>query len=140
MRILDGIRDLLNQKSAVQMVADDPQMAAELLLLLRTMFADGEMSPEEVRMFKTFCSTLFNLTEDDVPEVIRFLRDFGYETSGEQAASVFADVSAERRQQLMVHIVAMAQADNVIHDKEAEMIRKVAAVLGYTPEQVESFL
>lgn len=140
MRILDGIRDMLNQKTAVQMVADDPQMAAELLLLLRTMFADGEMSPEEVKMFQFFCGSYFQLSDQDVPEVIKFLRDFGYETSGEQAASVFADVPAERRQELMIHIVAMARADNVIHDKEAEMIRRVADVLGYTPEQVQTFL
>ena len=61
MGVLDGIKDLLGKKSAVQMVADDPQMSAELLLLLRTMFADGEMTQEEVRMFKALCGTALTL-------------------------------------------------------------------------------
>ena len=140
MGVLDGIKDLLGKKSAVQMVADDPQMSAELLLLLRTMFADGEMTQEEVRMFKALCGTAFNIAEDDVPDVIRFLQEYGYETSGQQAAEVFAGVTPERRQQLMIHIISMARADNVVHEKEADLIQRVATILGYTPDQINDWL
>ena len=114
MRVLDGIKEWLSQRSSVQMVADDPQMASEILLLLRTMFADGKMASEEINMFKMFCSTIFHIPEEDVPDVIRFLKEYGYETSGEQAAAMFADFPENRRRELLVHIAVGMPFPSVI--------------------------
>jgi len=61
MRVLDAIADLLNTKSSVQMVADDPQMSAEILLMIRTMFADGDMNEREISAFQSLCSTVFEI-------------------------------------------------------------------------------
>ncbi len=140
MRILDGIKDWLNQKSSVQMVADDPQMASEILLLLRTMFADGTMVSQELNMFKMFCSSIFHIPEEDVPDVINYLKETGYETSGEQAASMLAELPAKRKQELIVHLLSMARADDFLDAREVEIISRVAKVLGYTPEQIRSFV
>ncbi len=140
MKVIDGIRDMLSSKSAVQMVADDPQMAAELLLLLRMMFADGEMAEDELKMFKMMCRTLFNIVDEDVPDVIRFLKDYGYETSGAQAATMFADMDPHRKQQLLVHMITMARADQQVHEKEVDLISRVAEALGYTPEEARTWL
>ncbi|MEM8749617.1 MAG: TerB family tellurite resistance protein [Pseudomonadota bacterium] len=138
MRILDSIGELLNRKSSVQMVADNPQTSAEILLLIRTMFADGEMQPEELEMFKRLCQSLFNIPPEDVPEVIRYLREVSYETNHEQAAGIFDETPVERKQELMTHLVMMAMADSRVHEQEKEILKRVASVLGYTSEQIDS--
>ncbi|MEE9375105.1 MAG: TerB family tellurite resistance protein [Rhizobiaceae bacterium] len=136
MLILDSIKELLSKKSSVQMVADDPHMASEILLLVRMMFADGELSSEELILFKKICKSFFSIPEEDVPEVIRFLKDFGYETSGEQAAATFLDMPEERKRVLMRHLITMARADQTLHETEVSLIARVARVLGFTPAQV----
>jgi len=136
MRILDTIGNFLDQKSSVQMVADNPRTASEILLLIRTMFADGEMQEEELTMFKRLCQSLFNIPPEDVPEVIQYLKEVGYETDSVQAAGMFDDRPAERKQELMTHLVMMAMADNVLHETEKQVLQKVAVVLGYSEQQI----
>lgn len=140
MRVLDSIREMLNRKSSVQMVADDPQLTAEMLLLLRTMFADGALSEGELTFFKLLCKSVFGIPEEDVPEVIRFLKDFSYETTGEQAASMFLDLPEARKKEIMVHLISMARADSFLHENEIELIERVAGVLGYTPEELNAWI
>ena len=140
MRVLDAIADLLNTKSSVQMVADDPQMSAEILLLIRTMFADGEMNEQEVSAFQSLCSTVFEIPPEDVPDVIRYLKEFGYETSSEQSAAIFADMPDERKKQLVSRLMMMAMADATFHDGEREMISRVARVLGYSEDEIAALL
>ena len=140
MGVVDSIREMLTGKSSVQMVADDPHMAAEILLLVRMMFADGQLTDGELERFKKICETTFEIPSDDVPEVVQFLRDFGYETSGEQAAGLFADLPQERKQILLQHLLSIARADHFVHEKEGALIAKIAGVLGFTPEQVRAAL
>ncbi|MDD9909590.1 MAG: TerB family tellurite resistance protein [Ahrensia sp.] len=138
MRVLDAIADLLNRKSSVQMVADDPQMSAELLLLIRTMFADGEMNEKEVAAFQDMCSSVFEIPSKDVPEVIRFLKDYGYETSSEQSAALFADMPKERKSELVSRLLVMAMADAKFHDREKAMITRVAQTVGLSDEDMRA--
>ncbi|MGI9355944.1 MAG: TerB family tellurite resistance protein [Rhizobiaceae bacterium] len=138
MRVLDAIADLLNTKSSVQMVADDPQMSAEILLLIRTMFADGEMKEREISAFQSLCSTVFKIPAEDVPDVIRYLKDFGYETSSEQSAAIFAGMPVERKKQLMSRLKIMAMADANLHDKEREMLSRVGSVLGFSQAEIDT--
>lgn len=140
MRILDSIKDFLNHRSSVQMVADDPQMASEILLLVRMMFADGALRGAELELFKQFCNSVFDIPEEDVPEVIEFLKEYGYETSGEQAAAVFAELPDERKQLLLTHLIEMARADDVLHKEEIALIARVSRVFGYTPDQVRKLI
>jgi len=140
MRVLDGIRDILTRKGGVQMVADDPQMAAEILLLLRTMFVDGKMQPQELVLFKSLCKTVFHIDEKDVPEVIQYLTEVSYETSSDQAAALFRDMKEERKVELLKHLLMMAMADDVYNDHEREIISRVALALGYSEEEVRTLL
>ncbi|MFD0917736.1 TerB family tellurite resistance protein [Pseudahrensia aquimaris] len=140
MGILESVKDMLGTKSSVQMVADDPQKASELLLVMRMMFADGAMSAEEIAMFKMLCSTVFKIPEADVPEVIAFLKDYGYETSGEQLAAMFEDMDGGRKRDLLVNLISMARADSRMHEAEVDMIARVAKVLGYDPDEVRGWL
>ena len=82
----------------------------------------------------------FNIPEEDVADVIVFLKDYGYETCGEQAAGMFEHMEEAHKRELVVHIVSMARADGLLHDKEVELIQRVGGVLGYSPEQIESWL
>ena len=140
MRILDSIRTMLTNKSSVQMVADDPHLASEIMLLVRMMFIDGELNGPELELFQQYCSTVFDIPAEDVPEVVKFLREYGYETSGEQAASVFSEMPGERKAELLGKLITMARADNVLHEKEVDLIARVSRVLGYTPEQVNQIV
>ncbi|MEP3877207.1 MAG: TerB family tellurite resistance protein [Rhizobiaceae bacterium] len=140
MRILDSIRSMLTNKSSVQVVADDPHLASEIMLLVRMMFIDGELNGPELDLFKQYCSTMFGIPEEDVPEVIKFLSDYGYETSGEQAAAVFAEMPGERKAQILGNLITMARADNVLHAQEVDLIARVSRVLGYSPEQVSQIV
>jgi len=140
MRVLDAIGEFLNKKSSVQMVADDPQLTSEMLLLVRMMFADGELSGEELTLFKGLCASAFGIPEEDVSDVIKFLRDIGYETSGEQAAGMFEFMPEERKQQVLGHVMAMARADMKVHVNEVEMIGRIAKALGYDPDKVRALL
>ncbi|MGI9366791.1 MAG: TerB family tellurite resistance protein [Rhizobiaceae bacterium] len=140
MRILDSIKTLLTSKSSVQMVADDPHMASEIMLLVRMMFIDGELNGPELDLFKQYCKTVFEIPEEDVPEVIKFLREYGYETSGEQAAAIFADMPGERRAKVLGNLITMARADSVLHEQEVDLITRVSRVLGYSPKQVQQIV
>lgn len=140
MRIFDAIEELLSRKSSVQMVADDPQMSAEIMLLIRTMFADGEMSAEEVQTFKEICKAVFNIPHDDVADVINHLREFSYETSYEQAAALFAEMPEDRKARLLSHLMMMAMADARFVEGERAMILRVGRVLGFDEGKMEKLL
>lgn len=140
MRILDSIGNLLKTKSSVQMVANDPHLASEIMLLVRMMFVDGDLAGPELDLFKQYCRTVFAIPEEDVAEVIEFLRDYGYETSGEQAAAVFRDMPGERRAQILGQLITMARADNVLQQQELDLITRVSRVLGYSPEQIQQII
>ena len=140
MRVLDGLRDWLNSKSGVQMVADDPKMAAEVLLLLRVMFADGSMNEKELELFKQMCTSLFGIEADDVPEVVKFLTDTSYETNSEQAANVFRDMPVKRKNELLSNLLRMAFVDESFHDNEKDMIARIARTLGYSEEKIRSLI
>lgn len=140
MRILDSIKTLLSNRSSVQIVADDPHLASEIMLLVRMMFIDGDLTGPELDLFKQYCHSVFGIPEEDVPDVIKFLSEYGYETSGEQAAAVFAEMPGERKAQILGNLITMARADNVLHEKEVDLIARVSRVLGYTPDQVNQIV
>lgn len=140
MRILDSLTTLLSNKSSVQMVADDPHLSAEIMLLVRMMFIDGQVEGPELDLFKQYCQGVFGIPEEDVPDVIKFLREYGYETSGEQAAAVFDNMPGERKAEVLGKLITMARADSVLDQKEVDLIARVSRVLGYTPEQINQIV
>ncbi len=140
MRILDSIGNMLKSKSSVQMVADDPHLTSEIMLLVRMMFIDGDLAGPEMELFKQYCISVFGIPEEDVADVIEYLRDYGYETTGEQAAAVFRDMPGERRAEILGHLITMARADNVLHEQELDLIRRVSRVLGYSQEQIRQIV
>ena len=74
-------------------------------------------------------AAVFGLAERDVPEILKYLRDFGYETSAFDAASMFRELDDSRKQELLVALLQMAKADSHLDKSEEELIRKTAAIL-----------
>ena len=134
--IFDRIATFLGTKSAVQKVADDPVLTAELLLLLHIALADGKTDKAEYAAILRVASNDFGISPEQFGEVAEYLKDFGYETTSTQAALAFADVSFERKVQLLRHLLAIANADDELDAKEANLIRKTADLLGVTPEEL----
>ena len=134
--ILDTLREFVEGNRSVRRVADDIELTSELILLVRMMFADGELKRDELANFRRLCETAFAIPGEDVPEVLRYLGDFGYETKAANAASVFAELSVERKRALLVHMLSIAKSDNELHHDESELIRRTAEILGLTPSAI----
>lgn len=127
---LGAIREFIEGNRSVRKVADDISLTSELILLLRMMLADGELRPEEMANFKRLCHTAFAIPEEDVPQVLQYLKDYGYETTAADAAAMFADMEPERKRSLLLHMFSIAKSDDELHGNEAELIRRTADILG----------
>ncbi len=134
--VIDKIRGWLDQDKSVRMVAEDIQLTSELILLVRMMFADGTLRPQELENFKNICRIAFDIPEEDVPKVIEYLQDFGYETSVSDAVAMFEGMEWERKKTLLVHLLSIAKSDNLVHDNEAELLRRISDLLGVTAEDI----
>jgi uncharacterized tellurite resistance protein B-like protein len=132
MAFLDKIRALMGPGTTVQRVADDQQLTAELILLVRMMFADGEMKPDELAQFKEICATRCDIPEEDIPDVVKFLTEFGYETTVENAAGMFADMEVEHKRAILRRMVRIAHSDDELDPMESLMIQRTADILGLT--------
>lgn len=130
MIVLDKIKGWLDQDKSVRRVAEDIQLTSELILLVRMMFADGKLLPEELNNFKRICKIAFDIPEKDVPQVIEYLREFGYETTIDDAAAMFEKLDDDRKQALLLHMMSIAKSDHEVHAEEAELIRRTADILG----------
>ncbi|MEO0329920.1 MAG: TerB family tellurite resistance protein [Pseudomonadota bacterium] len=136
MILVDQIRDWLEKDKSVKRVAEDLELTSELILLVRMIFADGEMRAQELSAFKRICKIAFEIPEDDVPKVLRYLKEYGYETSVTDATAMFKNLDAERKKSLLLHMLSIAKADSEVHHGEIELIRSTAELLGMTPEEL----
>ena len=132
----DKIKEWLDADKSVRKVADDLQLTSELILLVRMMFADGILRQEELENFKRICKIAFDIPDEDVPQVIEYLQDFGYETSIDDAAAMFAGLEWERKKTLLVHLLSIAKSDKFVHVEEAELLRKTSSLLAISAEEI----
>ena len=121
---------------AVNKVADDSALAAELILLLRLIFVDGHGTSSEIARFRAIVGQAFGIGDDDMAAVMQYIRDFAYETDEEQAATLFAEMAPERKTMLLRHLLAIGEADHALGVKEIDFIRRTANILGVTPENL----
>jgi uncharacterized tellurite resistance protein B-like protein len=125
------IKDMIAREKAVRLVAEDPVLTAELILLFRVILADGVASESELAMFRQICSSAFGIPSDAIEEIGEYLSEISYETTSQQAASVFADMTPERRKLLVEHMVQIAEADHRTTRNELQLIEAVASKLGF---------
>lgn len=134
--LLDNFSRFLGGNPSLNKVADDLQLTSELILLVRMMFADGELKPAEMKVFKRLCQEAFGIKEEDIPGILEYLKDFGYETTAWDAAQMFKEHDPERKKALLIHLLNVAKADGDLHLSEVELIRKTASVLGLSAEEI----
>jgi len=133
---LDALKRRLEKDRVARMVAEDPALTAELLLLFRVILADGEVKQRELDTFKRICRDSFGLDPNAMDGVYDYLNDFAYETTAAQAAAVFADQPQERRQALLDHMIAIVQADKEIDMREERFVTRIADILGFDITEV----
>ena len=132
--IFGTIREFFEGNASVRKVADDPLLTAELLLLFRMILADGRIAEEELVLFRRICAESFGIPEQDLPKVIEYLQDFGYETTGRQAIGIFQGMARERRVDLMRHMIAIAKADDELSAQEVKLAKRLAVMLDLTDD------
>jgi uncharacterized tellurite resistance protein B-like protein len=134
-KLLRRLRHLFEGNPAIRKVADDPVLTAELLLLFRMILADGVVEKSEIEMFKRICRDAFAISDESFRGVVHYLNEFGYETSGQQAMSMFRDLDEDRKRLLIRHMVDIAGADSELHPMERKLLRKTLDVLEFEDDE-----
>jgi uncharacterized tellurite resistance protein B-like protein len=135
---IQSIREFIEGNKSVRRVADDVTLTSELILLVRMMLADGKLHPDEMQNFKRICRTAFGIPEDDIGQVMQYLKDFGYDTSAADAAAMFAEFAPERKRALLVHMLSIAKSDDQLDRNETDLIRRTALTLGMSAEDIDA--
>lgn len=131
--MLARIRSFFEGDPGVRRVADDPVLSAELLLLFRMILADGTASASELETLRRICRDSFGIPESSMEAVIEYLNEFGYETRGSQAVSMFEDMDEDRRRLLAGHMAEIARADKHLAENEVRLLRRTLEMLGLSP-------
>lgn len=134
--LLTQIRTFFEGDAGVRKVADDPVLAAELLLLFRMILADGVASESEMAAFRRICTQAFGIPEESIDAVVGYLNDIGYETNGSQAIAMFQDLDVERRKLLARHMADLAKADAHLAHNEVKLLRRTIDLLDIGPVDV----
>jgi len=127
----DKVRAFLDQNSSISKVANDPALSAELLLLVRMSFADKSVEPAEADAFAAICTRLLGLNGDELTDILKYLHEFGYETTDAQAADMLAGLDEARKRQILDHLATIAKADGEIDARERRLLETTARRLGF---------
>lgn len=128
----ERVRDLVGMHSSMNKVAHDPALTAELLLLVRMCFADKNVEPAEADAFAAICTRILGLNADELGDILKYLHEFGYETSNAQAAEMLAGLSEARRREILDHLAIVAKADGEIDAHERRLLEATANRLGFS--------
>lgn len=129
--LFGNFKAMIERDKSVRLVANDPALTAELLLLFRMILADGLVKEKELKVLARICSTAFDIKPDAIDGVYHYLQDISYETSAKQAAEMFGALSEDRRQELLDHMIAIAEADNELNANEVKLLGRTAKLLGF---------
>lgn len=127
----DRVRALLEQNSSISKVANDPVLSAELLLLVRMSFADKTVEAAEADAFASICTRLLGLNGDELSDILKYLHDFGYETTDAQAADMLAGLDEARKREILDHLATIAKADGEVDARERRLLEATARRLGF---------
>lgn len=133
---LSRIMQLFEGDPGIRRVADDPVLTAELLLLFRMILADGAVEEKELDTFRRICVDSFGIPKESLVGVIRYLQDYGYETSGTQALALFRTLDRDRRIELARHLAEIAKADEDLSDREVRLLKRTLEVLDLDAKEI----
>ncbi|MCU0767219.1 MAG: TerB family tellurite resistance protein [Gammaproteobacteria bacterium] len=135
--MLKRIRQFFDQHLAGVASAQDPEHVLRLAvgaLLLEMTHMDGEVRPEQRAAVERAVRASFDLTEEEADELLGLAEaERAESTDYFQFTSLINDAySAEQKQRLVETLWRVAYADNVLHEHEEYLVRKVADLL-YVP-------
>jgi uncharacterized tellurite resistance protein B-like protein len=133
---LSRIMQLFEGDPGIRRVANDPVLTAELLLLFRMILADGAVEEKELATFKRICTDSFGIPKESLVGVIRYLQDYGYETTGTQALALFQTLDRDRRIQLGRHLAEIAKADEDLSEHEVRLLKRTLEVLDLDAKEI----
>ncbi len=136
LELFSKVRELFEGDPAVRKVADDPALSAEILLLFRMILADGEVDESELETLRRICADAFGITDESFGKVVRYLQDYGYETTTAQALAIFRGYPRERRVELAHHLAEIAKADDELSRQEVQLLARTLEVLRLDPREV----
>jgi uncharacterized tellurite resistance protein B-like protein len=134
--LINKLLSSFNGNAAVNRVADDPVLTAELLLLLRMILVDGEASDSELDTLRRICRDSFGIEEDSLDDVVEYLRTYGYETTVAQSLAVFRRLDHDRKQQLARHMAELAKADRHLEKPELQLLARAMKFLEIEPSEI----
>lgn len=126
----ERVRGLLDYNASVKKVAHDPALTAELLLLVRMSFADKTVQSEEADAFAAICTRLLGLNAQELGDILKYLNDFGYETTDAQAADMLAGLDEAHKREILNHLAMVAKADGEVDARERRLLEATARRLG----------
>lgn len=136
LEMFSRIRELFEGDPVVRKVADDPALSAEILLLFRMVLADGEVDEAELETLRRICADAFGIDAESFGKVMRYLQDYGYETTTAQALAIFRGYPHERRVELARHLAEIAKADDELNQQEVRLLARTLEVLRLDPHEV----
>ncbi len=98
--------------------------------------ADGAVEEKELATFKRICTDSFGIPKESLVGVIRYLQDYGYETTGAQALALFQTLDRDRRIQLGRHLAEIAKADEDLSEHEVRLLKRTLEVLDIDAKEI----
>ena len=134
--LINKLMSVFNGQTAVERVAEDPILTAELLLLFRMILADGEITEAELETLRRICQESFGIDEADLDDVVDYLRTYGYETTVAQSLAVFRRLDHDRKQLLARNMAAIAKADRALGKQEVQLLARALKLLEIEPSEI----
>ena len=127
----DRVRGFLDLDTSLSKVANNPELTAELLLLIRMSFANKTVEAAEADAFAAICTRVLGLKGDELSGVLKYLNDFGYETTDAQAAEMLSGLDDARKREILDHLAIVAKADGEIDERERRLLEATARKFGF---------
>lgn len=115
--------------------ADDAETAAELLLLLRMVLADGPLGPRESEILRRIAATGFGLCGADGEAFMQQMRVFDCKVGAGQVTGLFHGLDIERRRMLARRLVDIMEEDQQLKAREARFRGRLLALLALDPDE-----
>lgn len=114
-------------------VSEDSATRAELLFLLRLVFADGDLSSEATRQLGRIASSALAIQQDAIDEIVR---EIGGPINPSQAARAFRSFDIEHRKYLARRLSRIAAADAELSRRKDHFTGRVLEILDLSPEDL----
>ena len=103
--------------------------------------ADGVFKVEEKTYLESYIEDIFNLSDEEKKRIHGYLLWLEHNKPSTRGVKSKIDgLTIKEREQLLLYLVKLSDADGYIHPKEVEMLQKIAGILDIDSQQVFSLI